>query len=217
MQLCTPVKYAILRIMKLEMKMASVVVCAESNNLPQAGRFADKALGGAEVRSLEDLRRKAPIAPVLIYLTHPDYGQLRSFLQLVKLARLDVVVYYANRLTATDAAQLGKVVGETRPDRTSVVFEAKAAARSVLRSALTALRNGPGASTARTRQLRERFGLTQTELAHAAGVSLRTVQNWEKSGVAGKSRELRDLAELSAVLKRSMKSSDVPSMAAVDE
>jgi len=47
-------------------------------------------------------------------------------------------------------------------------------------------------------------------LAHAVGVSLRTVQNWEKAGVAGKPRQLRDLAELSAVLKRSMKGSNVP-------
>ena len=42
----------------------------------------------------------------------------------------DVVIYYANRLAPARAAQLGKVVGETRPTNTSVVFEAKTAARS---------------------------------------------------------------------------------------
>jgi hypothetical protein len=102
--------------------MASVVVCAEANSLQQAGRFAARIPGGAELRSIEDRRRKIPTAPVLVYLTHPDYRHLRSFLQFLKQVSLDVVVYYANRLAPTDAAQLGKVVGETRPSRTSVVF-----------------------------------------------------------------------------------------------
>jgi DNA-binding transcriptional regulator YiaG len=43
--------------------------------------------------------------------------------------------------------------------------------------------SGTVSSTARARQLREYFGLTQIELAHALGVSLRTVQNWDRDGV----------------------------------
>ena len=68
-----------------------------------------------------------------MFLTNTDYHRLRSLLRTLKPASPDVVIYYANRLAPEDAAQLGKLVGETRPNHTSVVFEAKAAAASVLR------------------------------------------------------------------------------------
>jgi transcriptional regulator with XRE-family HTH domain len=73
-----------------------------------------------------------------------------------------------------------------------------------------AQRNGIASSANRTRQLREQFGLTQTELAHALGISLRTVQNWERAGVSGRPRQLRDLEELWTILKESIKGSDIP-------
>jgi len=121
------------------------------------------------------------------------------------------VIYYANRLAPEEAAQLGKLVGETRPNHTSVVFEAKTAAASMLRHSRSSDRgNGNASSASRTRQLREHFGLTQTELAHALGVSLRTVQNWERAGVSGSPRQLRDLEELWTILKESIKGSDIP-------
>ena len=92
-----------------------------------------------------------------------------------------------------------------------VVFEAKTATLSVLQHSRSAARkNGAGASGTLTRQLREHFGLTQTELAHALGVSLRTVQNWERVGAAGRQRQLRDLEELWTILKESIKGSDIP-------
>jgi DNA-binding transcriptional regulator YiaG len=192
--------------------MAGVVVCAELGSLQQAGRFAARLLGDAALRSFEDLRREVPVQPVLVYLTHPDYDHLRSFLEFLKpRGGPDVVIYYANRVAPGDAAQLGKLVGETRPRHTSVVFEAKAAAQSVLQHSKSAARRvGTKASGTGTRQLREHFGLTQTELAHAIDVSLRTVQNWEKAGAASKPRQLRDLEELWIILKESMKSADIP-------
>jgi DNA-binding transcriptional regulator YiaG len=122
-----------------------------------------------------------------------------------------VVIYYANRLAPEGAAQLGKLVGETRPNHTSVVFDAKTAAASMLRhSRSSGSENGSASSASRARQLREHFGLTQTELGHALGVSLRTVQNWERAGVAGSPRQLRDLEELWTILKESIKGLDIP-------
>jgi DNA-binding transcriptional regulator YiaG len=189
--------------------MASVVVCAEPGSWQRAGRFAAQVLRDAELRSFEDLRRRAPVQPILVYLTRPDYDHLRSLLRILKPASPDVVIYYANRLAPQDAADLGKLVGETRPDHTSVVFEAKTAAASVLQhSRSSGHENGTASSPNRVRQLREHFGLTQTELAHALGVSLRTVQNRERAGVAGSLRQLRDLEELWAILKESIKVSD---------
>jgi len=190
--------------------MAGVVVCAEPGSWQQAGRFAAKALGDAELKSFEDLRRRAPVQPILVYLTNPDYSRLRSLLRILKPASPDVVIYYASRLAPEDAAQLGKLVGETRPNHTSVVFEAKAAAASVLRHSRSGQTNGAAPTANRTWQLREHLGLTQTELAHALGVSLRTVQNWERAGAAGKPRQLRDLEELWTILKESIKGSEIP-------
>ena len=109
--------------------MGSVVVCADPGSWQQAGRFAARSLGNAELKTFEELRRQTPVQPILVYLTHPDYDHLRSFLQFLKPASPDVVIYYANRLAPQDAAQLGKLVGETRPSHTSVVFEAKTASR----------------------------------------------------------------------------------------
>lgn len=191
--------------------MASIVVCSERGSWQQAGRFAARVLADAELKTFEDLRRQTPVQPILVYLTHPDYDHLRSFLQFLKPTSPDVVIYYANRLAPQDAAQLGKMVGETRPSHTSVVFEAKTAALSMLQHSRSSDRkNGVEASGARTRQLREHFGLTQTDLSHALGVSLRTVQNWERVGAAGRPRQLRDLEELWTMLKESIKGSDIP-------
>lgn len=191
--------------------MASVVVCAEPGSLQQAGRFADRVLGGAEMRTFEDLRRKTPVHLVLVYLTHPDYDHVRSLLEILRPTSPDVVIYYARRLAPQDAAQLGKLIGETRPNHTSIVFDAKAAAASVLQQSRSSPKKaGNTSSPSRARQLRELFGLTQTELAHALGVSLRTVQNWERAGEAGKPRQLRDLEELWIILRDSVKSSDIP-------
>src|SRR6202162_3540210 len=191
--------------------MASIVVCAEPSSWQQASRFAQKALGNAKLKTFEDLRRRAPVQPILVYLTNPDYHRLRALLRILKPASPDVVIYYANRLAPEEAVRLGKLVGETRPNHTSIVFEAKAAVASVLgHSRSSAPGNGNASSASRTRQLREHFGLTQTELAHALGVSLRTVQNWERAGVAGSGRQLRDLEELWTILKESIKGSDIP-------
>lgn len=191
--------------------MASIVVCAEPGSWQQASRFAQKVLGNAELRSFEDLRRRAPVLPLLVFLTSTDYHRLRSLLRALKPASPDVVIYYASRLAPAEAAQLGKLVGETRPHHTIVVFEAKAAAASVLGHSRSFGRaNGKASSANRARQLRDHFGLTQTELAHALGVSLRTVQNWERAGVAGSPRQLQDLEELWTILNESIKASDIP-------
>ena len=190
--------------------MASFVVCAEPGSWRQAGRFVEKALGNAKLRSFADLRRRTPAQPILVYLTHPDYDHLRSLLEVLKPKSPDVVIYYASRPAFEEAAQLGRLVGETRPKHTTVVFEAKAAAASMLGHSMPSGRKQHTAAASLTRQLRSHFGLTQTELSQALGVSLRTVQNWERTGEASRPRHLRDLEELGNILRDSAKSSDIP-------
>src|ERR1700739_3993167 len=104
--------------------MANVVVCAEPGSWQQAGRFAAKVLGDAELRSFEDVGRRSSVQPILVYLTHADYDHLRTLLRILKPASPDVVIYYANRLAPEEAAGLGKLVGETRPNTTRVVLVA---------------------------------------------------------------------------------------------
>lgn len=191
--------------------MASIVVCADHGSWQRAGRFAEKVFGDAELRTFDDLRRRATVQPILVYLTGSDYRPLRSLLQFLKPASPDVVIYYANRIALDEAVKLGHLVGETRPQHTSVVFEAKAAAASVLGHARPIEKKDcTAAADNRIRGLREHFWLTQTELASALGVSLRTVQNWERAGVARMPRQLLDLEELWTILDESIKGSDIP-------
>jgi hypothetical protein len=136
--------------------MASIVVCTEPGSWQRAGRFAARVLGDAELRSLDDLRRHAPLEPILVYLTNPDYHSLRSLLRMLKPASPDVVIYYVTRLAPEEAAQLGKLIGETRPNHTNLVFDAKAAAASLLgHSRSSGQGNGTPSTANRTRQLRE--------------------------------------------------------------
>jgi DNA-binding XRE family transcriptional regulator len=190
--------------------MASIVVCAEPRSLEQAGRFAEKELEGAELRTFEDVLRRAPAQPILVYLTHPDYDHVRSLLKILKPATPDVVIYYATNPRPEEAAQLGLLVGEVRPRHTRLVFEAEAAV-SVLRVPHHSGRvEQPMLSAGRTRHLRERFGLTQTEMAQALGVSLRTVQNWERNGGRARTHRLRDLEELWDILQEVMSDAEIP-------
>ncbi len=190
---------------------AGLSCCAGTRQLAAGEPFrGEGARRRGSLKSFEDLRPERRFAP-LVFLTTTDYHSLRSLLRTLKPASPDVVIYYANRLAPQEAAQLGKLVGETRPNHTSVLFEAKAAAASVLsHSRSSGPRSGKVSSANRTRQLREHFGLTQTELAHSLGVSLRTVQNWERAGVARSARQLRDLEELWTILKDSIQDSDIP-------
>jgi len=190
--------------------MASVVVCAMPVRLARAGQFAGRALPEAELRTFSDLFRQAPVSPVLIYLTHPDFDHVKGLLDILKQNALDVVIYYATKPTPDEAAQLGRLVGEVRPQHTAVFFEAKAAAASILRLPHHGSRTTLGKSENRVRLLREWFGLTQTEMAHALGMSLRSVQNWERNDAAAKSHRLRDLEELRSVLDEVVPSPDMP-------
>lgn len=191
--------------------MPEVIVCAEQRSWRQAGQFAAKALGDVELRSFEDVRHRRPVGTILVYLTDPNYQNVRSLLTGLKPGSPNVVIYYASRPALDDAVQLGKLVGELRPRHTSVFFEAKAAVASALshspvskpaKSALPA--TGP-------RLLRERFGLTQTEMAHSLDVSLRTIQNWERNPNSPKRRRLQDLDELWHTLQDSIKKESIAS------
>lgn len=129
-------------------------------------------------------------------------------MQLLKPNAPDVVIYYATRPAPEEAAELGRLVGELRPRHTAVVFEAKVAIASLFDAAPQKAFKAKCEN--RVHLLRERFALTQTEMAHALGVSLRTVQNWEGNDQAVKGFRLRDLEELQMVLHEVIADPDLP-------
>jgi DNA-binding XRE family transcriptional regulator len=193
--------------------MTEVVVCATSQDLAQAGQFAKKCLTNVELRTFDDIVRDIPLQPVLVYLTtfrltHPDDDHVSSLLKAMKPSAANLVIYCADHVAPEQAARLGRLIGEFRPHHTEIVFGAEAAV-----SALHMPHHGgqvpiPGGN--RLHAMRERLGLTQLEMGRAVGVSLRTIQNWEKEVNAGRGHLLRDLQELMAILSDVLPQSDIP-------
>jgi len=60
-----------------------------TRQLATGGPFCGRNPWVAELKSFEDLRRRAPLQPVLVYLTHPDYDHLRAFLSPRRLCDLE--------------------------------------------------------------------------------------------------------------------------------
>ena len=189
--------------------MSGVVVCSAPDNLVRAGQFARNTLRGADLRTFEDLLREIPAEPILVYFTHPDFDHVKGLLEILRPKPVDIVIYYATRPAPEQAAKLGRLIGEIRPQHTAIVFEAKAAVECILR----APHHGSGTSLSkasnRVRVLREGLGLTQTELAQALGTSLRTVQNWERDDRTAKGHRLRDLEELRSALEEVVPDQDL--------
>jgi len=190
--------------------MASIVVCAAPQSMARAGRFARSKLREAELRTFEEFFRNVPLANVLVYLTHPDYDHVRSLLEVLKPNAPDVVIYYATHAAPEEAAALGRLVGELRPRHTAVFFEEKAAVASVLDAHHGSQNHLKAKLENRVRLIRGQFALTQTEMAQALGVSLRTVQNWERNDRAIRGYRLRDLEELQSVLHNVVAEPDRP-------
>jgi transcriptional regulator with XRE-family HTH domain len=106
------------------------------------------------------------------------------------------------------AARLGLLIGEFRSHHTAIVFGAEAAVAALhmpYQGGQVAIPAGN-----RLHAVRQRLGLTQLEMSRAVGVSLRTIQNWEKEANAGRGHLLRDLQQLMAILSDVLPESDIP-------
>jgi transcriptional regulator with XRE-family HTH domain len=187
-----------------------VVVCASPQDLAQASQFAKKRLENAELRTFEDIVQHIPIQPVLIYLTvnHQSSDHVSPLLKAFKSTAVNVVIYCAYRPAPEQAAGLGQLVGEVRPRYTKLAFGADAAVAALQVTHHTAKSSASGSSPLFV--TRERLGLTQTEMARALGVSLRTIQNWERQIGGGRGHLLRDLQELVSILAGVLPNPDVP-------
>jgi DNA-binding transcriptional regulator YiaG len=109
--------------------------------------------------------------------------------------------------------ECGRLVERLLPTRSMVCFDA---------AGVVAALNLPVAASAKQADremaeavdvvaLRKTLGLTQEEMASAAGVSTRTLQNWETDGPSpAATRRLRDLSELARTLGDYMSTADIP-------
>jgi DNA-binding XRE family transcriptional regulator len=168
-------------------QMPEVVVCAASQDLAQAGRFAKRCLTNVELRTLDDVVCDIPVQPVLVYLTlrtHPDDDHhFSSLLKAMKPSAAHLVIYCADH--GAEAA-----VSALRMPHHGIQVPI------------------PGGN--RLHAMREHLGLTQTEMGRALGVSLRTIQNWEKEANAVRGHHLRDLQELMSILLDVLPESEIP-------
>jgi DNA-binding XRE family transcriptional regulator len=188
--------------------MADVVVYSNAQDLAQAGQFARDCLQNAELRTFDNIVQDLPFQSVLVYLTHPDDDHIPSLLRTLRPSAANVVIYCADHNPAPEqVALLGRLVGEVRPRRTELVFRPQAAI-----DALYVPHHGrkTASSESRVSVTRERLGLTQTEMGQALGVSLRTIQNWERQCNPRGGHLLRDLEELLAVLSALIPASEIP-------
>ncbi len=185
--------------------MPEVIVCAEPGAEQEAKRFVEELGGRPETHSIRTpkLRRRTP--RLLVYLNGSESpGVLKTCLRHVsKDKNLNVVVYSIGN-GVNRAAELGKIVGECRPKRTQICFDAAAVGKIFhLRRGTGKTKSGLNGVSSRTiTMLRRSLLLTQVDLAKSLGVSERTVQNWETGASLPDERQVRDLRELDGLLTR---------------
>jgi DNA-binding XRE family transcriptional regulator len=187
--------------------VGTVVVYSTPQDLAQAGQFARDCLHAAELRTFDTFAQNLSFQSVLVYLTHPDNEHISSLLKTLRPSVVNVVIYCAELPTPEEAALLGRLVGEVRPYHTELVFRAEAAVSALQ---VSGRQGGKSPDKNCSYAIRERLGLTQTEMGQALGVSLRTIQNWERQAHARRGHLLRDLEELSAILSGVMSPAEIP-------
>ena len=188
--------------------LTSVVIYSNPQDLAQAGQFARDRLQTVELRTFDTVVPELSSRSVLVYLTHPDEDHVSSLLKTLRPSAANVVIYCAEPPAPEEAARLGRLVGEMRPRHTEVVFRAEAALSAL--HALAPHQKRAASEENRLSATRERLGLTQTEMGRALGVSLRTIQNWERQAYLRRGHLLRDLEELTTLLSEVMLPTEIP-------
>jgi DNA-binding transcriptional regulator YiaG len=183
--------------------MSEVIVCAEPKAQEEATRFVSRLGGHPQVCSMRSsLKSFGKAKGLVVYLTGTEhFASLRSCLKQVSRDRNLHVVVYSFHPSERQAAELGKIVGQVRPERTHICFDS-AEVEKILHLRMGVGRAGTAAGTAVAKappetvaRFRKHLGLTQVDVASSLGVTPRTVQNWERRA-AFPSRRFRDLKEL---------------------
>ena len=187
--------------------LADILVYSNATDLADAGQFARECLHDAEIRTFDTAEQNLSARCVLVYLSHPDEDHVSSLLRGLRRTTVNVVVYCAkHRPALEEAARLGRLIGEVRPLHTELVFEADAAIHALQVPHHSSNRN---LVENRLATIRKHLSLTQTEMGRTLGVSLRTIQNWERLRTARGGHQLRDLEELVSLLSASIPETEI--------
>jgi len=180
--------------------MSEVLVCAEPETRDEAEAFVVSKLGvRPQMHSLRAFKRPHEKAKLLlVYLTEPRASStLRSCLRKVAGNQKLQVLVYTHSHPADDhqAAELGKLIGRYRPEKTYLCFDPEEVEEFLqVKIGLSGKERKRGFLETLA-GLRQELDLTQVDVANAFDVTPRTVQNWEKHG-SGSVRRMRDLREL---------------------
>jgi transcriptional regulator with XRE-family HTH domain len=138
-----------------------------------AMRFARRIGASPRAVEFEDLKPSLENERFLVYLDGGESAEeLKGVLRAVSRSRYEVLVVYSVARAPEVAAKWGMVLGELRPKRAHLCFEA---------GEVTNILNLKGATTPEidVAAIRKQLGLTQVELASVLKLSPRTVHNWE--------------------------------------
>jgi DNA-binding transcriptional regulator YiaG len=196
--------------------MSEVIVCAEPEAKEEASQFVSRLGGHPQTRSMRSsLKSLRKAKGLVVYLTGAEPPTtLRSCLKQVSRDRNLQVVVYSLHANERQAAELGKIVGQLRPERTHICFDSTEV-QKILHLRMGVDKTGTilgtviaDAAPETVTELRKHLELTQVDVANSLGVTPRTVQNWERRRAVA-SRRFRDLKELRGLLARYIEENQV--------
>ena len=191
------------------------------NNIMDLQVFATPALAGEARRFLAPFQVNSIVSSIravqeepllgdrcLLYFSgYEDEKQVSNSLKALARwkRRVYTVALFARKADHRTVVDWARVAERVLPNQTEFCFSAPDVAR-VLKLRIRGGSAAPSGAAARSvdvERLRATLGLTQAQLASAAGISERTVQNWEAGRVSPQAeRRVRDLVELKETLTR---------------
>jgi transcriptional regulator with XRE-family HTH domain len=173
----------------------------------EARRFLAPFEVNSIVSSIRDFRgERVRSVRCLLYLSgHENSKQVSNSLRALARWKVHTIVLFARKADHRTVVDWARVAERVLPRKTEFCFSAPDVARVLKLRPRSGSATPSRSSTGRVdiEELRTTLGLTQTQLASAAGVSERTVQNWEAGRLSPQAeRRVRDVVELKETLTR---------------
>jgi transcriptional regulator with XRE-family HTH domain len=182
---------------------ANLVLAVDPATRPAAKRLAS-AIGTAKVVSAEEgfpERRRSRPACVLYLKGTESLNNVKTSLEKVAGTDQDVVFYIAGHTDTKIVFQWGLLCERLLPGRSRGIVSSEEDLRSILENNPASLASQIAERDLTVETLRRSLGLTQAQMAKAAEVTTRTIQNWERDRQSiSVSRAIKDLAELYEIL-----------------
>jgi len=183
-----------------------LVVWAERNSLKEAKVLFAKFDAVFRTIPCTNFPQEPKSEVAVFYMRGPtDDVKIEDALRNLESCKASTLLFFVPHHSSDLAFRVGKLVGRSKFPQAEWAFNMQHL-RQLLRARNIAVhgnREGIPAESggAEMVALRKRFGLAQTEMAEALGVTSRTLQSWEKSvGTSQLKRKMRDLTELTMLM-----------------